>query len=131
MSALFAGQLNSGINAAAMMVFAAQHPEWKARLRQEVDGVIAKHRASEDEEPIDTLARLDLDAWETEFPLIDVALKETIRLETVGTSFRKNIGSEPIRIQGTDEEIPSGAYAVSAAPFRGEERKGKKIKKNK
>lgn len=112
MSALFAGQLNSGINAAAMMVFAAQYPEWKARLRREVDGVIAKHRAGEDEDPIDILARLDLDAWETEFPLIDVALKETIRLEIVGTSFRKNTGSEPIRIQGTDEEIPPGAFAV-------------------
>ncbi|KAJ2896395.1 cytochrome p450 6a1 [Zalerion maritima] len=110
--ALFAGQLNSGINAAAMIVQLAQNPEWTARLRDEVDGVIAKHRASEDESPIDVLSRLDLETWESKFPLIDMGLKETIRIEMVGTAFRKNVAERELKIAGSDEVIPPGAYSI-------------------
>jgi cytochrome P450 len=112
-ASLFAGQINSGINAAWVPTYLAMRPEWKARVQAEIDGVLAKFRESPDQSPADVLDTLSLEDWENEFKLIDLCLRETIRLGLPGTSFRTNIGAADIPIGNTGEVVPPGAHAVS------------------
>ncbi|KAM0815388.1 putative Cytochrome P450 6A1 [Seiridium cardinale] len=110
--ALFAGQINSGINASWIPLHLCLYPEWKQKVRAEIDGVIAKYRTSASQSRYDVFSTLSLDAWETDFPLIDLALRESIRLGIPGTSFRKNTSGADIPIGKTGEVIPDGAFAT-------------------
>ncbi|KAJ2900619.1 hypothetical protein MKZ38_002318 [Zalerion maritima] len=122
MGSLFSGQLNTSINAAALLVYLAQNREWMDKIRSEVDGVVDRHRAQRegegesggesDESALDVLKRLPLEAWENDFPLVDVALKETIRIELVGSSYRMNDSGRDMEIGHTGEVVPNGAFSV-------------------
>lgn len=62
---------------------------------------------------MDILGRLTLEQWETEFPLIGLCLRDTIRFISIpGVSMRKNMSGKDIEIGDTGEVIPKGAYAV-------------------
>ncbi|ROT39892.1 cytochrome P450 6A1 [Sodiomyces alkalinus F11] len=127
-ASLFAGLVNSGINAAWMLCFLAHDRKlslgggggggggggsgWYDRVRREVDAVVARHRVSDDETPADALARLTLADWEAEFPSIDLALRETIRFTITGCGFRQNLSNEDVPIGDSGEVIPRGAFAV-------------------
>ncbi|KAH7039996.1 cytochrome P450 [Microdochium trichocladiopsis] len=110
--ALFAGLLNSGINAGWIPIFLAQNPEWKERVRKEVDGVVAKKRKTPDQSPADVLDTLTIDDWESEFPLADLCLRESIRFAMPGASFRKNTSGHDIEIGSTGQVIPPNAFAT-------------------
>ncbi|RYO88763.1 hypothetical protein DL766_005187 [Monosporascus sp. MC13-8B] len=110
--ALFAGQINSGINAAWVHVHLARNPEWLARVREEVDAAVARHRREESQTPADVLSTLTVDDWESEFPLIDLCLRESIRMNLPGTAFRKNVSSRDIPVGSAGEVIPAGAFAT-------------------
>ncbi|KAF7551132.1 hypothetical protein G7Z17_g5247 [Cylindrodendrum hubeiense] len=109
---LFAGVINSGINAGWVLCFLAQDRSWYARIQEQVDAVITKHRENEDEQPIDVFRRLTLEEWDTEFPLIDLSLRDSIRLNTAGVSMRKNVSGKDIPLGNTGEIIPKDMYAV-------------------
>ncbi|TDZ33391.1 Sterol 14-demethylase [Colletotrichum sidae] len=110
--ALFAGLINSGINAAYLLCFLGADEYWYKQVREEVDGVIAKYRKRADESPEDVLSRLTMEDWEVEFPVIDLALKETIRHTITGCGFRYNATGKDIPIPETGEVVPADAYAV-------------------
>lgn len=117
---LFAGQLNSGVNAAWILVELAQNAEWLARVRAEVAAAVEKHRRDPAQTPADVLDTLDMDAWEAEFPDIDLCLRESIRFELTGCAFRKNVSDHPVVIGGAKnagggaEVVPPGALATYA-----------------
>lgn len=117
LGALFAGQLNSGINAAYILCYLACHEEWRARVREEVHSVAEKY-APADLDPAtplkEKLMHVPIEAWEGEFPAIDLALKDTIRMHMPGTAFRKNTSGQDIPIPGSKagEVIPSGAFVA-------------------
>ncbi|OAA56523.1 Cytochrome P450 [Niveomyces insectorum RCEF 264] len=96
--ALFAGQINSGVNAAWMLVYLACDPYWYGRIRNEVDEAVHRHRSLPSQSAADVLGSLTVDDWETEFPLIDLCLRECIRVQMVGTAFRKNISNKDVPI---------------------------------
>lgn len=83
-----------------------------AKVRQEVDDVIARYRTSETQSPADVLDTLSINEWESEFKLIDLSLRESIRLGQPGTAFRKNEKGTSIPIGNTGEIIPAGAYVT-------------------
>lgn len=113
LGALFAGQLNSGINAAWILVYMASKPYWLDRVREEVISVASRY-CEDDSIPLkDRLMHVPLEAWESEFPIIDICLKDTIRLQMSGTGFRKNVSGNDIRLNKT-EVIPDGAFVTLA-----------------
>lgn len=112
MGSLFAGQLNSGINAGWLMMYLASSPEWYQKLQQEVDGVVEKHRTSPDQSPTDILATLSVDEWESEFPLVDLGLRETIRIQLIGAACRKNVSDRDVPIGKTGEVVPRGGFVT-------------------
>lgn len=113
LGALFAGQLNSGINAGWMFVYLATNRYWYDQVRAEVDGVVEKHRKSPDQSRLDVLSSLTIENWESDFPLIDLCLRECIRFQLVGTAFRKNISGKDVPIGKAGEVVPRDAFAVS------------------
>ncbi|POR32011.1 Obtusifoliol 14-alpha demethylase [Tolypocladium paradoxum] len=112
MASLFAGLINSGFNAAWILCFLSNDPHWYAELRAEVDAAVSKHRLSEDETAADILPRLSIEEWETEFPLIDLGLRDSIRMITPGASIRKNISGKDIKIGDTGRVIPNNTFVV-------------------
>ena len=62
---------------------------------------------------VEKLASVPLEAWESDFPTIEVCLRECIRLTATGATFRRNISGHDIRVG--DELVPKDAYV--AYPF--------------
>ncbi|TVY35052.1 Sterol 14-demethylase [Lachnellula occidentalis] len=111
--ALFAGLLNSGVNVAWVLSYLAQSPEWLSRVRAEVSAAAAKHSTHPDPSAplIDQLSTLPIEAWESAFPTIDLCLKDSIRLQLLGSAFRKNISSRALNV-GNGEVVPPGAFVA-------------------
>ncbi|KAF2456488.1 cytochrome P450 6A1 [Lineolata rhizophorae] len=108
--ALFAGLLNTGINAAAICMYLATNSEWMAKARGEVESVAARHRKDANAPLAETLAALPDSAWEEEFPVVEMCLRESIRLQTRGTAFRRNNTGRDIPVG--KEIIPNGAFVT-------------------
>lgn len=112
--ALFAGLLNSGINAAWVLCYLATSPEWLTKARDEVRAVAARH-ARDPSAPLRyQLDDVPLEAWEADFPIVDLCLKDSIRLNLLGTAFRKNISGRAIPTGNGMEVIPPNAVVTYA-----------------
>ena len=98
--ALLAALLNSGINAAWVLCYLALNPQWQAQVRGEIDKALSKHSTGSPQDAVETLRQMKLHEWEAEFPLINLCLQESIRLQTVGTAFRKNVSGREVKIEG-------------------------------
>ena len=109
--ALFAGQLNSGINAAWVVCYLALNPEWMTKVREEVATVANRYNPKSTAPLIDQLSNVPVEAWETEFESSDLCLRESIRLQLLGTAFRRNTSGKDVALG--DQVIPNGACVVS------------------
>ena len=83
-----------------------------ARARDEVAAVALRYNPDSKSSLADQLANVPVEAWEMEFNFLDCCLKDSIRLQLVGTAFRQNVSSENIQIG--DEIVPPGAFVVSS-----------------
>ena len=54
----------------------------------------------------DQLDDVPIEAWEAEFPIIDMCLRDSLRLNLLGTAFRRNISSKGIPTGNGNEVIP-------------------------
>lgn len=95
-----------------MLVYWCQKPECKTRVQREIDAVIARKKASTGQNITEILKGLTLDEWESCFPLVDLSLRESIRLGLVGTDYRQNVTNNDIEIGSSGEVISPGAFAV-------------------
>ncbi|GKZ28028.1 hypothetical protein AbraCBS73388_009078, partial [Aspergillus brasiliensis] len=76
LSSAFASQGNTPTVASWILMGLATDAQWMARVRQEVDQVILKHRKNG--EPAEEVLRsLHVNTWEKEFPLLHACLLET------------------------------------------------------
>ena len=92
----------------------ATNPDWLARVRAEIDAVVAKHRLSETEPLVDVFQRLSLRDWETRFPVLQSTITESIRFTMAGAVVRKNISGKDLKIGGTRYVIPNGSLSIHA-----------------
>ena len=106
--------INTAVQAAWILCYLAYDPIWYAKVREEVDSVVAKHRTSEEQTPVDVLRGLSLEAWESEFPCIDLGVRDSIRLNLMGASIRQNTSGKDIEIGDTGVVVPKDAFAVSS-----------------
>ncbi|TDZ71960.1 Obtusifoliol 14-alpha demethylase [Colletotrichum trifolii] len=113
-ASLFAGQLNSGVNVAWVLCRLAADANWARRVRAEVDSAVAKRRTRPEQTTLDVLKELTIDDWESGFPTTVNCLQESVRLQTVGAAFRKNMSRGDVPIGNTGEVIPKGGFAALA-----------------
>jgi len=79
-------------------------------VRAELDSVVDKYAPDHSLSLTDRYALIPIEGWETEMPLLDLCLRETIRLQLGGTMYRRNISNSDVVIG--NEVVPSGAFAV-------------------
>lgn len=108
--------LNTSITAAWNLCYLAQNPIWLSKLSAEIDQVIVKYRRSPSEDVAEVLQHLQLKDWESEFPLFQFTLKETMRFVMAGQIVRKNISNKDVSVGDTDFVIPQSSFAVEPLP---------------
>ena len=68
------------------------HPDWKAKAKAEVDALVNKHTTNSSNEPLHKrLAAIHISAWEDEMPVLDLVIRETLRISLSGLSIRRNL----------------------------------------
>src|SRR5262249_33060742 len=108
---LFAGQVNSGVNAGTTLCYMAANPRWVAETRKEIWASVEKYTPGDKSPLPDRLAKIPLEGWENDFPTMELCLRESIRLQLPGAAFRRNNAGKEVRINDK-EVIPPGAFVV-------------------
>lgn len=96
------------------MLYLSKSPRWLSAVRAEVEAAACKHNPGSNLPLAAQLSSLPLEAWESEFPVVDLCLKESIRLQLLGTAFRRNVSGRDLPIGNGKEVVPDGAYVVYA-----------------
>ncbi|TFK26590.1 cytochrome P450 [Coprinopsis marcescibilis] len=111
MGLLIAGARATGTTASWMLTFLGGHPEWRSKAAAEVEGLLASMpSSSSSSQPLSSrLATIPLDVWETETPVLDAIIKETLRVAQPHTAMRRNIGPD---CYIDNKRIPTGAYVI-------------------
>ncbi|KAG8985093.1 hypothetical protein FRB93_006102 [Tulasnella sp. JGI-2019a] len=104
---LYAGVINTGVNASWTLCQLGTNPEWMAKARAEITQLGAKYTDDLDAPLLQQLCSVPLEAWESELPVLDHCVKETLRLHFQNPMLRKNIS--PGDIEVGDEVIPNEA----------------------
>ncbi|KDQ08916.1 hypothetical protein BOTBODRAFT_165277 [Botryobasidium botryosum FD-172 SS1] len=93
---LFAGIINSGINICWTLLHLKKNPEWLAKVKAEIEGLLSQY-SPDPTLPMSTrLSQISIDAWDDATPIMEAALQETIRFGATGASFRRNLGEDMI-----------------------------------
>ncbi|KAF8493360.1 cytochrome P450 [Russula emetica] len=114
-----AGARATGTAASWLVTYLGCHPKWCNEARAEVRKLITSHSletVSECNSPPDSsstaLSSIPLSAWENETPVLDMLIREAIRLSQAYVAFRRNVGPE-MYIDG--KVIPTGALVAYPA----------------
>ena len=82
------------------LVYLSFHDEWKSKAKAEVDDLVNKHTTNSSNEPLhQRLASIHVSAWEEEMPVLDLIIRETLRISVNGLSLRRNL-LEDLTISG-------------------------------
>jgi cytochrome P450 len=109
-----------------LITFLGGYPEWCAKATAEVSALLAScspspppptRSQSESEKSSEAastsisanLATIPLEVWETQTPVLDSIIRETLRLAQSHAALRRNLGPE-VHIDG--KVVPTGAYVV-------------------
>lgn len=93
-----------------MMTYLGGHPEWRHKVTEEVRALLSENSSETCHSTVsENLAAIPLEAWESNTPVLDKIIRETLRVAQPHTAMRRNVGPETY-LNGT--RIPSGAYVV-------------------
>ncbi|KAJ6508053.1 cytochrome P450 [Mycena vulgaris] len=90
------------------------HPEWKDKLSAEFQAFISKHTDATTGDAIhERLASIPLSTWETELPVVEVVMRETLRMTIGLVTLRRNprasgLGGRPTNPHGRLLVYPIG-----------------------
>ncbi|KAF7316374.1 Cytochrome P450 [Mycena indigotica] len=109
MGLLIAGARATGTTASWVVTFLGGHVDWRDKARAEVEGLLAVHSSSSSRNLAARLAEIPLTSWESEMPVLDAVIRETLRVAQPHIAMRRNIGPDTYIDQ---TRIPTGAYVV-------------------
>ena len=96
------------------LLFLSFHTDWKAKAKAEVDALIDKHTTNSSSEPFHKrLAAIHITAWEDEMPILELVIRETLRLSANGTSLRRNVSEDLSFAGGIVKRGDFVAYSVA------------------
>ncbi|KAF8879390.1 cytochrome P450 [Infundibulicybe gibba] len=94
MSVIFAGVLNTGINACWLLIYLELNPKWKSKIINELKGLVSKNSSSPKDPLFKQLGTIPITGWEEETPQLEYAIRETLRLVMGATALRRNLTQE-------------------------------------
>ncbi|CAE6426353.1 unnamed protein product [Rhizoctonia solani] len=111
MGTLFAGIVNSGLMSAWIFIFLDQELEWKGKVIQELQTLLDRYApVSESYGTIgERLSKIPPQGWEHEMPVLEVCLRETIRLIFSGALLRRVVNGD---VQVGGKKVPNGSFLV-------------------
>ncbi|KAF9482298.1 cytochrome P450 [Pholiota conissans] len=116
LSVVFAGVINTGINSCWALVFMSSHPEWKVKAKAEVDAMIEKHTNTTSGDPLHKrLSAVPVSVWEEEMPVMELIIRETLRLVMSTAALRRNILEDLTVSKGVIKPGDFVAYSVADA----------------
>ncbi|KAJ7739145.1 cytochrome P450 [Mycena metata] len=104
---IFAGVLNSGVNACWSLIYLGMNPTWKEKSTAEVRALLEKYSSSNSDPLHKRLASIPVTAWEEEMPVAEAVIRETLRLVMGGVALRRNL----------EHELRIGAQTVTRGDF--------------
>ncbi|KAG1876184.1 cytochrome P450 [Suillus subluteus] len=106
---LVAGARATGTTASWLITYLGDH-ESKDEVIAEVEQLLANYVSPNVSHSLSQqLSSIPLEAWESETPVLDSLIRETLRIAQPHTAMRRNLGPD-VTIDG--KTIPSGAYVV-------------------
>jgi sterol 14-demethylase len=105
MGLLVAGSRATGTTASWLILYLAAYPEWGRRAREESFSLLSRYSSAN----LTQFASIPLEAWESETPVMDAIISETLRVAQPHTAMRRNLGPDAWI---DNVRIPSGAYVV-------------------
>jgi sterol 14-demethylase len=88
-------------------IFTGMHPEWKDKLAAEFQALLANHTENSSLPIHERLASIPLNVWEAELPVMDVVMRETLRMTMGILSLRRNLGAD---VSVGDKTIQTGEF---------------------
>jgi len=97
-----------------MITFLGAHPEWRTKAKAEIEGLLFACSVTADaSSPSPSLSShlsvIPLGVWESQTPVLDSIIQETLRVAQPHAAMRRNIGKE---VCIDDKVIPTGAYVL-------------------
>jgi cytochrome P450 len=95
-----------------LVTFLGAHADWRAKATAEVQALVSAAPPTTDPSSSSISARLatiPLSVWETETPVLDSIIRETLRVAQSHAALRLNLGPE-VHVDG--KVVPTGAYVV-------------------
>ncbi|KAF8186070.1 cytochrome P450 [Mycena galopus ATCC 62051] len=102
-----AGYVNTGMNVGWNVIYAGMHPEWKDKLTAEFQALLANHTENLSLPIHERLASIPLNVWETELPIMDVVMRETLRMTMGILALRRNLGAD---VSVGDKTVHTGEF---------------------
>ncbi|KAG9073718.1 hypothetical protein FS749_014743, partial [Ceratobasidium sp. UAMH 11750] len=104
---LFAGILNTGLMGAWLFIYLDQAPEWRANVIEELKVLLDEHAPLSGgyTSAAERFSCIPLNAWETQMPVFDLCLRETIRMVMSGAALRRVVHGD-LKVEG--KTIPNG-----------------------
>ena len=122
-AALSPGDTDEYRKASWLITFIGCHPTWRDAALKEIRQLVDTHApqpphapvnpgnlASSAPRPSDALVGIPLSAWENEMPVADALIKETLRIAQPHVAMRRNVGPDPVFIDG--KIVPPGAFVI-------------------
>jgi cytochrome P450 len=99
------------LTATWLLIYLGTNPEWKAKAAAEVNDLLADQLFPPDQKYSLSahLAMIPLETWESETPILDSLIRETLRIAQPHTAMRRNTGPD---ISIGDRIVPAGSYVV-------------------
>lgn len=97
------------ILASWLITFLGCHPEWHERARLEVQELLSSYSYSREESISAQLATVPISVWESQTPILDGFIRETLRLAQPHIAMRRNMGPD---VYIGDRIVPTGAFLL-------------------
>ncbi|KAI0318511.1 cytochrome P450 [Amylostereum chailletii] len=117
MGLLIAGARSTGTIASWMITFVGCHPTWREAALKEIQQLAVAHAHAQspctralNHRHSDALLGVPLCAWESETPVLDALIRETLRIAQPHVAMRRNVGPDSVFIDGN--AVPPGAFVV-------------------
>ncbi|KAK7044593.1 cytochrome P450 [Favolaschia claudopus] len=109
MGLLIAGARATGTTASWIITYLGGYAEWRHKAQTEVEALLSAHSDATTSSISSRLAEIPLEIWESQTPVLDSIIRETLRVAQPHTAMRRNLGPE---VYINEKLIPSGAYVV-------------------
>ncbi|EAU84231.2 hypothetical protein CC1G_08161 [Coprinopsis cinerea okayama7 len=110
MGFIIAGARATGVTASWLLIYLGGYPEWRTKVVEEIEALLQNHSSNPSSDPLSArLATVPLEAWESDMPILESAIREVTRIAQPHVAMRLNEGPDVLI---DNKLIPHGSYVL-------------------